>query len=175
MAAAANASTLSWVPSSRPAQRRSGSSARVAAPQRVARAELMGSRVHRQGALCYIGAMPAQKVKVRASAAKRGRSRNIKIARQSSLARSRAPRVVARALLTQPSPCRAKPRPRPAVGTLRPAAPPRCAPSSRATTPTVRPPRLACRQLRASRDRPSVAALVSAQWLGYPGRAPNPG
>ena len=25
----------------------------------------MGSRVHRQGALCYIGAMPAQKVKVR--------------------------------------------------------------------------------------------------------------
>ena len=65
MAAAANASTLSWVPSSRSAQRRSGSSARVAAPQRVARAELMGSRVHRQGALCYIGAMPAQKVKVR--------------------------------------------------------------------------------------------------------------
>ena len=65
MAAAANASTLSWVPSSRLAQRRSGSSARVAAPQRVARAELMGSRVHRQGALCYIGAMPAQKVKVR--------------------------------------------------------------------------------------------------------------
>lgn len=88
MAAAANASTLSWVPSSRLAQRRSGSSARVAAPQRVARAELMGFRVHRQGALCYIGAMPAQKVKVRASAAKRGRSRNIKIARQSCLARS---------------------------------------------------------------------------------------
>ena len=71
MAAAANASTLSWVPSSRLAQRRSGSSARVAAPQRVARAELMGSRVHRQGALCYIGAMPAQKVKVRPFAAKR--------------------------------------------------------------------------------------------------------
>jgi hypothetical protein len=88
MAAAANASTLSWVPSSRLAQRRSGSSARVAAPQRVARAELLGSRVHRQGALCYIGAMPAQKVKVRASAAKHGRSRNIKIARQSCLARS---------------------------------------------------------------------------------------
>ena len=65
MAAAANASTLSWAPSSRLAQRRSGSSARVAAPQRVARAELMGFRVHRQGALCYIGAMPAQKVKVR--------------------------------------------------------------------------------------------------------------
>ncbi len=65
MAAAVNASTLAWVPSSRRPQRRSGSSARFATPQRVARAEIMGSRVHRQGALCYIGAMPAQKVKVR--------------------------------------------------------------------------------------------------------------
>ena len=94
MAAAANASTLSWAPSSRLAQRRSGSSARVAAPQRVARAELMGFRVHRQGALCYIGAMPAQKVKVRAPAAKRRRNRISKIALHDSRASFAASRTL---------------------------------------------------------------------------------
>jgi hypothetical protein len=49
----------------------------------------MGSRVHRQGALCYIGAMPAQKVKVRAPAAKRRRNRTIKIARHRASRASR--------------------------------------------------------------------------------------
>lgn len=71
MAAVVNSSSLAWVPSSRRPKRPSGSSARVVAPQCVARTEFMGASVHRQGALCYIGAMPAQKVKVRPFAAKR--------------------------------------------------------------------------------------------------------
>lgn len=63
MASAVNASTLAFVPSSRQAVNRSRSSTRVVKP--LARAEILGSKVHQQGALCYIGAMPTQKAKVR--------------------------------------------------------------------------------------------------------------
>ena len=63
MSSAVNASTLAWVPSSRQAVNRSRSSTRVVKP--LARAEILGSKVHQQGALCYIGPMPTQKAKVR--------------------------------------------------------------------------------------------------------------
>jgi asparagine synthase (glutamine-hydrolysing) len=56
---AATTSTLAWIPTSRQTARRSPSS--TCTVKALARAEIMGSRVHRQGALCYIGAMPVEK------------------------------------------------------------------------------------------------------------------
>lgn len=58
----AAAASPTWVPSStrpRLSRHRTGAAARSsAAAPRLARGELMGSRVHRDGGLCYIGAMP---------------------------------------------------------------------------------------------------------------------
>ena len=59
MAAASRAASLSWAPSNPHTRGRRGVFSRAASMAHgLRRGEIFGSRVHREGSLCFIGALP---------------------------------------------------------------------------------------------------------------------
>uniref|UniRef100_A0A7S0SB12 asparagine synthase (glutamine-hydrolyzing) n=1 Tax=Mantoniella antarctica TaxID=81844 RepID=A0A7S0SB12_9CHLO len=69
----ATTAALAWVPSTHCSRHRAAATRATSALPRLARGEMLGSRVHRDGSLCYIGAM-AKPVTVRGAASRGSRT-----------------------------------------------------------------------------------------------------